>query len=56
MDKLIRVASTPVLSGAGGSAEEGDDPLSYKPRPEAMAPWGEDAGGDESSEGKDVAW
>ncbi|CAB1096547.1 unnamed protein product [Ectocarpus sp. CCAP 1310/34] len=43
-DKLLRVAAS-----AGGSADGevggsggDDDPLSFRPRPEGMAPWGED--------------
>ncbi|CBJ28433.1 Ngdn protein [Ectocarpus siliculosus] len=45
-DKLLRVAAS---AGAGGSADGevgggggDDDPLSFRPRPEGMAPWGED--------------
>ncbi|CAM9657907.1 unnamed protein product, partial [Ectocarpus sp. 8 AP-2014] len=45
-DKLLRVAAS---AGAGGSADGevgggggDDDPLSFRPRPEGMARWGED--------------
>lgn len=47
-DKLLRIAMTPVHTGPEeASAEAGDaddDPLSYRPRPEAMIPRGQDEG------------
>ncbi|CAN0234922.1 unnamed protein product [Ascophyllum nodosum] len=52
-DKLLRLAAAPNSSlgidGMEASADQGgedaEDPLSFRPRPEAMAPWGEgDAG------------
>lgn len=45
-DKLLRLASSSNSNGdsvsAGGGDGDDDDPLSFRPRPDKMAPWGED--------------
>lgn len=50
-DKLLRLAAS-ASSAVGDNGAEGeggddddDDPLSFRPRPEAMAPWGDEAHG-----------
>lgn len=59
-DKLLKLASTPQANvegesgdavGEGGNDDndDDDDPLSFRPRPDAMAPWGQEAG--ETEEG-----
>lgn len=50
-DKLLRLASSTRVSGSGGVtfADEDDDeedPLSFRPRPEGMAAWGDNTNGE----------
>ncbi|CAN0173129.1 unnamed protein product [Discosporangium mesarthrocarpum] len=49
-EKLLRLASTTKSHDRAGEGEEGDsDPLSFRPRPDAMLPWGE---GEKGARGK----
>eukprot|EP00903_Cladosiphon_okamuranus_P019131 g17600.t1 len=61
-DKLLRLASSSSKGGgassggsgsAGGGNADDEDPLSFRPRPDKMAPWGEDPTTAEGGDGGD---